>query len=270
MAGFSVLSWNAQGIRHYAKTDFEKILPFLHSCASDVICLQEMPEAKSKLAFLEKLEQYTSFIPKYNNPPSFGGNHNHNIILSRFPIEKSGEITFPEIINKQKLEGAIWADISINKIRLRIYNCHFGLFGFGFVERIRQLEIILKHALKFDGSTIICGDMNTTIPRHGLPRKIVQWFYKIPPGSMRYHNDYFEEDERYAFAGKAQEYGFTEAADIKKPTWSLPYINYELFNLKLDWFLIKYVQVNDICLGPYISDHRPISAECFLKINKHL
>lgn len=263
MPKFSVLSWNVHGIRFYAKTDFEKILPILHSCTADVVCLQEMPEAKSKLAFMEKLHQCKFVIPTYNNNPSFHGNHNHNVILSRFPIKKSGEITFPEIINKQKLESAIWADVSINKICLRIYNCHFGIIGLGFAERIRQLEVILNHALKFNGPKIICGDMNTTIPKHGLSRKIVQWFYKIPAGSMSCNGDYFEEDERYAFAKKAQEHGFNEATDITKPTWSLPYINYELFNLKLDWFLTKGVQVKNIGLGPYISDHRSIFAECF-------
>ncbi|MFA6306586.1 MAG: endonuclease/exonuclease/phosphatase family protein [Patescibacteria group bacterium] len=252
---FSVLNWNIHGTRHYTKTDFNKVTPILGKADADIFCFQEAQELRGKLNNFNRLRALDRVFPKNVN--------DNNIILSKFPIISSGEIAFPQFADRP-LEEALWADIQIENKIIRIYNCHFGILGAGPKQRADQLKLILADSRRHDGPVIICGDFNTTIPPAGAKRKIVQWFHKEANESLFLNGKYFYGDERYVFLDIAARAGFHEATDILKSTWCIPPFGWELFNLKLDWFLVRGVEATKVSLGDYISDHRAILAECVI------
>lgn len=252
---FSVFDWNIQGTNYYTSVGFDKIAPVLEKTEADIYCFQEAEELMTKLADFDNLKQLYYIYPD--------GSQNRNLLLSRFPIVAGGDIVFPSLADKQSksLENALWADIEIDGTIVRIYNCHFEIVGVGPKERAAQLQFVLTHAKNYAEPTIICGDLNTTIPSAGMKRKIVQWFHREPNESIVIDDRSFECDERYAFVKLAEKEGFREATDISKSTWSLAF-GWELFRLKLDWFLVRNLVTSKVSLRDYVSDHRAIIAEC--------
>ena len=249
---FSVLNWNIEGSKYYTKTKLNKIIPSLEKSEADILCLQEAQELRENLHSLTALQNFNSVFPE--------DLRDRNIILSKFPVTANGEITFPALTNI-KLERALWADIKINDQTLRIYNCHLEIVGVGPKQRIDQLNIILEAAKEHNGPVIICGDMNTTIPPAGLSRKIVQWFHKIISDNLVSDEMYHHQDERHSFLQTARQAGFNEAIDILKSTWCIMPLRWEIFSLKLDWFLVRNIKTPEVSLGKYVSDHRSILAK---------
>ncbi len=250
---FSIFNWNIQGTKYYTSTNFDKVAPALKKADADIFCLQEAQELIKRLSSFDRL--------KVLNYAFSDGGQGRNIILSKLPIISSGELTFPSFTNRP-LEKALWADIKIGNKIVRIYNCHFEIFGVGPKERADQLKFVLADSKKQAGPVIICGDLNTTIPSVGIKRRIIQWFHKEPNESIVIDGKYFRSDERFAFVKVAEQEGFREALDISKSTWCVTPFGWELFNLKLDWFLVRDITTPRISLGDYISDHRAIFAEC--------
>ena len=252
---FSIFNWNIQGTRHYTSTNFDKIASVLEKTEADIFCFQEAQELMKRLDSFDRLKMLNHIFPDREQ--------DRNVILSKFPIISSGELTFPSFTNKP-LEKALWADIEIGNKLVRIYNCHFEIIGVGPKERAEQLKFVLADSKKHTDSTIICGDLNTTIPPAGIKRKIVQWFHKEPNESIIIDGKYFHSDERYAFVKIAEQEGFREALDISKSTWCVSPFGWELFALKLDWFLVRDVATLKVSLSSYISDHRAIFVECLI------
>jgi len=268
MTRFSVLSWNVQGIRTYARTDFQKAIPGIDNSEADIICLQEVPFAFEKIKLLKKKNKYCSVISKYNRNPCEDTSplrYNHNVILTKYPMLQSGEIIFSSKIKSILFENAIWSDIKINKQKIRVYNCHFRISGVGIKERIWQLRQVIMHASAWKHPVIICGDMNTTIPQEGLSRKVVQLVHSNPGESIKLNGAYFRKDERFAFNAEAKRHGFNELLSLDKATWALPGTSWEIFGLKLDWFLAKKIKRIKSAYGKYISDHRAITVKCELE-----
>ncbi|MFA6365149.1 MAG: endonuclease/exonuclease/phosphatase family protein [Candidatus Paceibacterota bacterium] len=249
---FSILDWNIQGTKYYTSTNLKKIIPYLEKSKADIFCLQEAQELREKIQIFSKLREFNRVFSK--------DVHNRNIILSKFPIISSGELIFPQF-KRTPLERALWADIEIEGKIIRIYNCHFEIVGVGPKERINQLKFVLEHSKQYREPVIICGDMNTTIPSFGIKRKIVQWFHKESNESLLLDGKHFYSDERYVFFDVAKQEGFCEAIDILKTTWCIPPFGWEIFKLKLDWFLVRGIKMPNIHLGNYISDHRSVFAE---------
>lgn len=240
---FSILNWNIEGSKYYTKTNLKKITPHLEKSPADIFCLQEAHELREKLPTLNKLKNFNYVFPD---------NHqNRNIILSKFPIIASGELFF----SQPTLENITWADIKIDDQTIRIYNCHLEITGVGPKHRIDQLKFILEDAGSHSGPVIICGDMNTTIPPAGFGRKFVKWFHKESD------DDIPAQDERHIFLKTAESAGFTETINIFKSTWCVMPLRWEIFKLKLDWFLVRDISKPEISLGNYISDHRSILAK---------
>ncbi len=247
---FKFLDWNIQGKRYFTVTKPEKVFPVIKNLNPDIICLQEA----DKLAVVSEYTIIRSQSKKCTN-----------VILSRFPVITKGELIFPKLSWRQ-LENAVWADIRIQSATLRIYNCHFGIVGFGPRQRAEQLKFVFEHAQNFNGPIIICGDFNTTIPERGWRRLWTQIFHLEGNSTMNVDGRSFVTDERYALAEWALGHGFKEELDLNRTTWCINLFgsSYEVFNLKLDWFLTKNIKTADLKLGPYISDHRYIYAECQL------
>lgn len=267
MQNFSVLSWNVQGRKNFTGyTFFKKIRPFLFNRSYDIIALQEMHGAGKKLKNIPALKNYRIFISGHNKSNGWQGRvFNDNVILSKHPVIRAEEIIFPRFSHKAFLENGIKADILINNRVLRLYNCHLGIFRVGMATRLKQLEYLLSDSLNHKGPTIICGDMNVATPKTGLKRKLITLWHQKPKSEMLIDGKIFKNDEREMFNSMANKYGFKEVLDLATPTWSpLKTKTWEMFKLKLDWFLIKNLGVNKVELGNYISDHRSIKADCHI------
>lgn len=249
---FSILNWNIEGSKYYTSTKLSKITPHLEKSGADIFCLQEAHELREKLPYLNKLQGLNCVFPE--------NKEDRNIILSKFPITASGELSFPTSINAL-LEKVIWADIKINEKIIRIYNCHLEVIGVGPKQRVDQLKFVLEAAKQHDGPVIICGDMNTVIPLAGIGRKIIQLFHKVTNDNLISDKQYSHQDERHLFLQTAQQAGLNETIDLLKSTWCIMPLRWEIFSLKLDWFLVRNIKTPEISLGRYVSDHRSVLAK---------
>lgn len=257
---FTLLSWNVQGqqFRHGPVTKFSKILPYLQKQQADIICLQELTDAAEKL---ENLKQYQIFVPAKNTASVRVYGANHNVILSKFPIEESKEIYFPKnlVPAKAVVESASYSRVNIHGEKVHIYNCHFPIIDVGPKSRLKMLKYLFFHAPDNGEPIIFCGDFNVTIVRTGWTRKIIQWWHREPNSELNYEDKFLSEDERFIFNSVAEENKFKEVFELDLPTWSPFYTKFwELFKLKLDWVLCKNLVVLSAEMGPYISDHRPL------------
>jgi endonuclease/exonuclease/phosphatase family metal-dependent hydrolase len=258
----SIISWNI-----LLGKPFPRVTAYLKKHLSDVICLQEMPLSEHKMARLKKLNGYNLALSSFRKGES--GSYVSNIILSRLPIINSGEIEFPQLYD-YRIRGypkwrertiVIFSDIKASTGTLRIYNCHLRISQNGIRERLADVKEVYEHAKQFAGPVIICGDMNTSITKSGIYRKVIMWFHKMPKESLSIDGQIYTKDERYVFTKVAKAYSYQDILPIEHSTWAIPETSIELFNLKLDWFLTKNISNARASLGPYISDHRPVLAE---------
>lgn len=260
MQDFSITSWNAQRELNYTGyTSYKKFKSYVKTFDTDIILLQEMCNAKEYLKNIPELEAYNVFIPKINiSPANRIPSYNFNVILSKYPILKTEEVVFPQWSNHRVLQNCTRVDIQLNDKILRIYNCQLPIFRAGIETRLKQLEFILSDAKNHSGPVIICSDMNTTIPKIGWKRWIISHWHHEP-----YNEMLVEYDERKLFNETIKKYGFRECLNLGTPTWS-PWKSkiWEMFNLKLDWFIVKDLEVTNIKLGEYVSDHKSIEANC--------
>lgn len=264
MNTFSVLSWNIQGKRNFTgHTLFRKVKPYLTKTPADIIALQETCDAEKLLKNVEELKKFELYIPKRNKRNEVRAReYNNNVILSRYPITRTYEVSFPRLNDKINLENCSVAEVQISQHILRVYNCHLGIFRVGIATRLKQLEHILSDSLDHKGPVIICGDMNVAVPKNSLNRKIICAWHQEPTAELLVNGKIFKGDERELFNDRLTESGFKEVANLTFPTWSpLKTDVWEMFKLKLDWFATKDLNVLDHTLGGYISDHR------FIEIN---
>lgn len=236
------------------KIFLKKSLVYLKSLNAEILCLQELPIEVlvfKNAAFLSKykvVEVRNSFVGASTT------------ILSKLPIVNEGTVTFPQIPDNTvtRPSECPWADIQVDNGLIRIYNCRFQIRDIGIKERLQFLSIVLEHSRELARPVIVCGDMNTTVPRKGWKRRIVQIVHREPDKSMFVNGREYTRDERHIFNRKAQEYNFREIIGLDKSTWSVPYTCIKLFRLKLDWFLVRGVEPINVTIGPCITDHKPL------------
>ncbi len=260
MQNFTTTSWNVQGTWNITgHTSLTKVQAELQTAYADVIALQEAEHVKSALQNIYPRNTYNLFVPKSKN--------NHNVIASKYPIINGREIVFPNWGQKRQLENATTVNLQMHDKTLRIYNCHFPIFRAGPALRLKQLEYIFEDNNDHTGPTIICGDLNTTIPAPGMLRAIIKAWHLEPNSDMVIHNKFLKVAEQETFSQTLTQNGFTEVLSLKTPTWS-PFKteHLELFNLKLDWFMVKGLKTQHIKLGDYVSDHKLIQVTCNIVI----
>jgi endonuclease/exonuclease/phosphatase family metal-dependent hydrolase len=120
--GIKILSYNVNYFSYDLRnkqSQSRKLLEYLKSSSSDIICLQETYLAKSG-DFSPK--GIMDALPKINfyqlaHAASFGG----PVTFSRYPIIEMGEIRFSNSSNM-----VLFSDIKISDAEtIRVYNCHF-------------------------------------------------------------------------------------------------------------------------------------------------
>jgi Metal-dependent hydrolase len=153
----------------------------------DIICLQEFFVTSTKQAdtIFKQYPHRFYHLFKISTYSYFG-----NIILSKFPIVNSGEITFPKSTNH-----CIFADINYKNSVFRVYNNHLESYNLSFtslaekfspsynltteeigsdllvahnklldrtIKRSNQVNTIAKDIKDCKYPTLICGDFNDT------------------------------------------------------------------------------------------------------------
>lgn len=267
MPDFSLLSWNIMHGRFIGNIH-DAVRGYLDKLNPDIICLQETPGRIRRI--LHPIRTRHLVIPKHFTAIREGP-RNHNIIASNFTITASGEIGIPHRANRLKnfigqrdASFATWADISFKGTTVRVYNCHLKTIGAGIGDRLKAIQKIFAHSLSLKGPVFVCGDMNTTLPRIKFIRHLIKFWHRNPSRASMVDGKEWIEDEKFIFYQLARKYGFREALDLDTPTWGIPYSESieQLFNLKLDWMLVRDMSEVRARLGPLISDHRPIYATC--------
>jgi hypothetical protein len=229
-----------------------RIIKLVKSESPDIFCLQEIT-GKRSLSLINRL------LPEYDytvtaKSPGFPGIKTLNATFSKLPTISQGELH----LNRKKMHAgvALWTILKKHK-KFAVYNCYLSVSRQGFMDRGELLETILKHANALKMPAIVCGDMNTVIPKGKISRVFVKIWHRYPsiklPGLI-------SSDERYYFYDIATKMGFKEAADIKENTWCFPFTTIQLFGLKLDWMLYKGFSLHTAKHNPWMADHRGINA----------
>jgi endonuclease/exonuclease/phosphatase family metal-dependent hydrolase len=258
MKDFSVLSWNIQGETNITgHTRLSKVKPCLEAATADVLVLQEVCNARALLERCKLTDRYPHVYVPVSNTKPYG---NRSIVVSKFPIVQSVDIVFPNFGQERSLENAARVDINLGEQVLRIYSCHFPIFRAGPALRLKQLEFVFADAAQHTGPVIVCGDLNTTIPAPGINRVIINTWHMEPQRDFIIDGKKLAVDEREVVNQFANQHGCTEALPLWTSTWS-PFKTklWELFSLKLDWFMVKGLHVTNYSLDDYISDHRAIT-----------
>ena len=112
----------------------EEVANYLSGTDADVICLQEfyLPNVDQPGAWLKRhFPKYASEYYIYTGKKGRFG----NVILSRFPIEGKGKVTFEESTNM-----ALFTDLDVRGTRIRVYNCHFESYNISLSHFARSIR----------------------------------------------------------------------------------------------------------------------------------
>lgn len=170
----SIMSYNVRLFNIYEwieDTDVEtEISNLIQTQDPDILSLQEYRPGTKKVNLSAYTHQYVELA---GDKRQFG-----QAIFSKYPIVKSGSITFPNTPN-----NAIFADIVKDKDTVRVYNIHlqslrintkvealkqqdserlFKSVGSAFTTQQYQTEMFLKHKNTCKYKMIITGDFNNT------------------------------------------------------------------------------------------------------------
>jgi endonuclease/exonuclease/phosphatase family metal-dependent hydrolase len=164
-------------------TSVNEMINWINDQEADIICFQEFYNDANSSTFntIKKISDFNHYhyyhSPKYVNRigAEFG-----DVIFSRYPIINEGQILFEE----NSLNKVIYIDLKIDMDTIRIYNMHLQSLhivedelinskdlqsGFknlamnlknGFIQRTRQIRILLDDISKCPYPIILCGDLN--------------------------------------------------------------------------------------------------------------
>lgn len=180
-----IASYNVCNFQGYEKKTREEttaqISRFLEHEEIEIVCIQEF--FCSDTARIGEL--FPSFPYRCLTAQQRGKSYRGNLILSRHPIEATGEISFPE-----SLRNCIYADFTLGGASFRVYTTHFesnkiSLTAIAdrmrryqeapdeilrahlrireaFRIRTQQVETIFEHLKSNTKPFVLCGDFNDT------------------------------------------------------------------------------------------------------------
>ncbi|MFZ3043608.1 MAG: endonuclease/exonuclease/phosphatase family protein [Minisyncoccia bacterium] len=181
--GVKIYSWNVL----FRNSELDRAFDFVSKSDFDIFCLQEVPEE-----FLKRLQALPCHIAYRSERELLfrkGPLHNYIVILSKHPIEKEGEISFPDYWSllplrtklfvylmrplhwsKIRNRNTLYVDIVAPEGPLRVFNLHTTLTRPDL--RLREFEQAMTER---DPSrpTIVCGDFNTI---ESLRMSVLNWF----------------------------------------------------------------------------------------------
>ena len=114
------------------KACMDSVVRFIRSTDADIVCLQEVDLDGEydvgkfiKDHFPEYQSGYFMFI---NKEGAYG-----NVTLSRFPVTGKGRLQFEKSSNL-----AIYTDLKIGELTLRVYNCHFESYNISLANLVKS------------------------------------------------------------------------------------------------------------------------------------
>jgi endonuclease/exonuclease/phosphatase family metal-dependent hydrolase len=165
MTAFRVATYNVHKCRGFDhKTSPKRIRTVLEELEADVICLQEVVDAREGPRMFDQAREIAKSFPTYawhfgSNRPLRGGGYG-NMTLSRFPITSSHNYDLSH--RKREERGILQTDLAIGEERtLHLFNLHLGTSYF---ERRAQATRLLSSEVLGHASLrhprLITGDFN--------------------------------------------------------------------------------------------------------------
>ena len=255
-----IYSWNML----YRNAELDRAFAFIRDGDWDIFCLQEVPDV-----FLKRLQTLPYFIAFRTDVERLFADatvSNHIVTLSKHPIEKQGEIPFPEYwhllplhtrlfirimkplgFSKIRNRGGIFADTRVPNApaAIRVFNLHLILAQPAW--RLKEFEkaMLLRDPAR---PTIVCGDFNILESPHITPLNFLL--------GGRISDAVFHRRERTHIEQRFVEYELTNAL---RGTITHPISRSQLDHILVSQsFSIKNAQVLKDRVG---SDHYPIRVD---------
>lgn len=262
----SIVSSNVMGFLGFdnekAVGAFCSTLTELNALGADVICMQEYQTTR-------KLSQHSvdSILNKMPYkaihqvlPSTYGGWG--LAILSRYPIIKWGKIDFQENSNN----AAMWADITIKRDTIRIFNCHLQTTGINKMDKDFITEDLLEDTLKRDKVTGIATKLVKNYKmRAEQADSVAMAIERTPYRNIVVCGDFNDTPVSYVYntvRGSLRD-SFVEKGEGRQVTYK------GLFNMfRIDYILhSKGLETVDYrTMTSEHSDHNPIMAD--MKFNR--
>lgn len=246
----------------FRNRELDRAFEFIKNSDFDIFCLQEVPyEFLKRLQTLPYVIVYRTDVERLFTG---GTEHNYVVTLSKYPITAQGELPFPEYWNllpirsrifvhimrpfgfsKIRNRGGLFADITINKKSVRVFNLHLILAQPTW--RLREFELAMAER---DPSrpTIVCGDFNTIEAPH---ISILNWLL-----GGKVSDAFFHKRERTEINKR-----FVQHELINTLAGS---ITHQLSRSQLDHILVSHsfsIKNASVLPDRVGSDHNPIRVE---------
>jgi endonuclease/exonuclease/phosphatase family metal-dependent hydrolase len=249
-----------KSISVFTQNTFASLLPgkikhVLLRQSPDIVCMQEIKGKKIPLLLKRLKYPYIIFSSKTKSVSLIGI---QTIIASRYPIVENGEVKFNEKLKKGIMpfqSKALFGVIQIHSKKVVVYSCHINAFGETLNSRRNMLMKTLIHAIEYHLPAIVCGDMNTVIPKKRPYRFLFRIANKIHAPSVWQYGSFARQNEEQYFSQTSHLFNFTDVIGINFPTFRIPGVS---IRQKLDWMLYHDIHCSRSELTPWIGDHRGI------------
>lgn len=246
----------------YRNREIDRAFEFIAQSDFDIFCLQEVPE--EILVRLKTLPFNIAYRSDMEKVFPSGMVPMFNVILSRHPISRQGEVSFDDywrfmplrarffvrvmpskLFTKIRNRGGIYADITINGTSIHVFCLHLILAHPAW--RLEEFEAAMAERDK-TRPTIVCGDFNIL---EAPPITLLNW---IRGGrvtdALRYKRERMHIEKRFV------EHELTNALRNK--------ITHPLSRSQLDHILVSHsfsIKNTEVIQDRVGSDHHPIRVE---------
>jgi endonuclease/exonuclease/phosphatase family metal-dependent hydrolase len=165
----TVLNYNIhQGLDFYSAPSVRALAAFVQSVDADLITLQEVPRGSANISGGTDLVMWLRWrFPHYQIVA--GPHHGDlfvNAVMSRYPIEESGTMTYraggvADVRQRARVQrGLVWASVRTEAGPLLLVSTHLSAYGYA-SDRDEQSEALLRFWASRPRS-VLAGDMNAT------------------------------------------------------------------------------------------------------------
>jgi len=243
-----ILSINLWNINSPIQKRMNNLNSFITFNKPDIICFQEVSYYGGKIQVHDILCKGEYFF-KYFKSGNWYGREEGLIIASKYPISNSRKYLLPRNDAFNDFQRILMGStIRIKKNKLRVYNTHLSYHVLSAINRIGQIDQILKIINSENSrsdSVILCGDFNED-PDDGLVYKNILNNYPI-----KLNDSWVERNKTLTFC-QSNPY-------VDSKLWPNRRIDYIFSSENLPLYSYRVLDqdiISDIC-----SDHYGVIAE---------